>query len=191
LERLSVASWMGTTKSFLGAFEIIFHLFAAKCGRCVNAVFFRVVGMVVLLKRGIRSKWYSLEWTRRIVAEKSSNMTQLVLFALRRSREAIGGAKAALKAAYKGTFALRLSKFGQLCVANTINVVHTQDLMHKSSVFHTKFREHRRIKCWIQNWEVFVRQWHTCLRDEHQVKRLRTHLQMLEAVLRVFSHDIR
>ena len=108
-----------------GAFEIIFHLFAAKCGRCVNAAFFRVVGMVVLLERGIRSKWYSLEWTRRIVAEKSSNMTQLVLFALRRSREAIGGAKAALKAAYKGTFALRLSKLGQLYVANTINVVHT------------------------------------------------------------------
>jgi hypothetical protein len=33
--------------------------------------------MVVLLERGRRCKRYSLEWTRRIVTEKSSDMTQL------------------------------------------------------------------------------------------------------------------
>jgi hypothetical protein len=116
-----------------------------------------MVALVVLLERGIRSKWDSLEWTRRFVAEKSSNMTQFVLLAFRRSRVAIGGPKATLKAAYEGTFALRLLKFGQLCVADTNNVIHTYDVLYKSRVFQTKLREHRRIKFWIQNWKVFVR----------------------------------
>lgn len=101
-----------------------------------------MVGLVVLLERGIRRKRYSLEWTRRFIAEKPSNMTQFVLFALRRCRVPIGGTKATLKAAYEGTFALRLLKFGQLCVANTNNVAHTYDVLYKSNVFKTKLREH-------------------------------------------------